>query len=427
MASASILLLSLSLSACVRTETIDADGRDCDYSYYGYYSHDTHINEINEMIETILGASRVPDIHSNYETAYPNSDRSSNYCIVEEIIAGMTIEQKVGQMFFAAFRRNATGGITQINQNITNAINNYNIGGVILFSENIQSPQQVTDYIASLQNSSLEAGNPRLFIGIDEEGGRVSRTGALDVPRIPSALSIGERGDTQLAYNSARTIAEYLKPLGFNVNFAPVADVFTNPVNTVIGDRAFARNAHLAANMVEAFTKGSLGGNIIPTLKHFPGHGDTVQDSHFDAATIYGTLEELAKREFLPFEAGISAGAPFVMMGHISTPNVTGNNIPALFSSFWMQDILRDMLGFDGVIITDALDMGAVTHYYTAEAAAVQAILAGVDILLMPQDLSRAYTAVLNAVRDGIITEARIDESVRRILTAKYNAGIIAP
>ena len=427
---AALLLLSLSLSlfACVPAESVaveDTDYNDGNTSTnieydYNYSDNTSAIQEIN------LGTPRVPNnrrIASRYYTC-DISDDAVNLTI-ESILAEMTIEQKIGQMFFPAFRRDNAGDITRINQTIINAISNYHIGGVILFSENIHSSQQVTEYIASLQNASIQAGNPRLFIAIDEEGGRVARTGALDVPRIPAALTIGDSGDTQLAYNSAKTIAEYLKPLGFNVNFAPVADVFTNPVNTVIGDRAFAREAHLAADMVEAFTKGSLSGGIIPTLKHFPGHGDTVQDSHFSAATIYGTLEELAKREFVPFEAGINAGAPFVMMGHISTPNVTGDNTPALFSNFWIQDILRDKLGFDGVIITDALDMAAVTHYYTAEQAAVQAILAGVDILLMPQNLSRAYAAVLDAVRAGTITEARIDESVRRILTAKYNASII--
>ena len=418
-----LLPLSLSLFACGSAESTDAENTDYNSSTNIEYNYGYNLSVIQGIS---LGTPRVPNnrrIPSRHYTC-GISDNVVNPT-VEAILAEMTLEQKIGQMFFPAFRRDNAGDITRINQTITNAINNYHIGGVILFSENIHSSQQVTEYIASLQDASIQAGNPRLFIAIDEEGGRVARTGALDVPRIPAALTIGDSGDTQLAYESAKTIAEYLKPLGFNVNFAPVADVLTNPVNTVIGDRAFAREAHLAADMVEAFTKGSLSGGIIPTLKHFPGHGDTVQDSHFSAATIYGTLEELAKREFIPFEAGINSGAPFVMMGHISTPNVTGDNTPALFSNFWMQDILRDKLGFDGVIITDALDMAAVTHYYTAEQAAVQAIIAGVDILLMPQNLSRAYTAVLDAVRNGTITEARIDESVRRILSAKYNANII--
>ena len=350
------------------------------------------------------------------ETA-PPSDFS-----IEWLIQNMTLKQKVGQMFFHAFRQDNNGKhITKINQNIIDIINNYNIGGVILFSENIQSAQQVTDYINALQTAS----SLPLFISIDEEGGRVLRTKSLNVPRIEPALGIGSTGDPQNAYNAAQTIAKYLSPLGFNVNFAPVADVFTNPSNTVIGDRAFAKDASEAAEMVKYFTRGLLDNNILPTLKHFPGHGDTLADSHFGSAATNKTLAELSECEFIPFQAGIKAGAPFVMTGHISTPNITGNNEPALFSSYLLRDILRNTLGFDGIIITDALNMGAVIKYYNPAQTAVKAVLAGVDILLMPANLEQAYNGVIQAVESGEITESRIDESVRRILTVKYESGII--
>lgn len=346
--------------------------------------------------------------------------------IIEEkidfFITGMSIEQKVGQMLFHAFRRDITGaGIMKINQNIIDVINNYNLGGVILFSENIESTQQVTDYINDLQ----EASSLPLFIGIDEEGGRVLRTRTLDVPRISSALSIGNTGDTQTAYNAAKTIAGYLKPLGFNVDFAPVADVFTNPANTVIGDRAFAREATQAAEIVKSFAQGLLDIGVMPTLKHFPGHGDTSEDSHFGIAVTYKTLAELSECEFLPFQAGININVPFIMIGHISTPNITADNLPALFSSYLLQDILRNMLGFDGIIITDSLSMGAVTKYYNSEETAVKAILAGVDILLIPENVEEAFNGIIKALESGEITQARINESVKRILTAKYNAGMI--
>ena len=344
------------------------------------------------------------------------------YDKIEFILENMSIDEKVGQMFFHAFRRDNTGkGITKINQDIKDIINNYNIGGVILFSENIESEQQVKNYINDLQAAS----SLPLFISIDEEGGRVLRTGALDVPEIESALSIGNTGDPQNAYNAAKIIANYLSPLGFNMNFAPVADVFTNPANTVIGDRAFARESSQTAEMVKYFTRGLLDNSVLPTLKHFPGHGDTFADSHFGSAVTYKMLSELLDCEFIPFQAGINAGAPFVMTGHINTPNITGNNEPALFSSYILQDILRDMLGFDGIIITDALDMGAVTKYYSPAETAVKAVLAGVDILLMAANLEQAYTGMIQAVESGIITEARIDQSVKRILTVKYEAGII--
>ena len=341
---------------------------------------------------------------------------------IEESIKKMTLEQKVGQMFFCAFRRdNDNNGIIKIDDDIKKTIRDYNIGGVVLFSENIQNSEQVTDYIRDLQNESGIA----LFIGIDEEGGRVLRTGMLDVPRIPSALSIGKTADAQNTYNHAKTIADYLTPLGFNVDFAPVADVFTNPANTVIGDRAFSTEPDTAAAMVGNFTKGLLDNGVLPSIKHFPGHGDTGEDSHYGIATTKKTLEELSKCEFIPFKAGIGAKSPFVMVGHITTPNIGDNNLPALFNKFLLRDVLRGTLNFNGIIITDSLAMGAITRYYTSEETAVKAIIAGIDMLLMPEDFNRAYNGVINAVKSGEIPEERIDESVKRILTVKYDAGLL--
>ena len=342
---------------------------------------------------------------------------------INSLISNMSLEQKVGQMFFYNFRWDSSGNIiTKINQNIEAIIKYYNLGGIILFSENIQDAKQVADFIKDLQKASPSFP---LFISIDEEGGRVLRTKALDVPRISAALNIGATGDPKNAYNAAKTIANYLKPLGFNVNFAPVADVFTNPANTVIGDRAFSSDADTAALMVKSFTEGLLDNGLLPTLKHFPGHGDTSNDSHYGAATTKKTLKELFECEFIPFQAGINAGAAFVMTGHITAPNVTGNNLPATFSDYLLKDILRDKLNFDGVIITDALEMGAITKYYASEETAVNSIIAGVDMLLVPQDLTESYFGIIKAVKSGKITEERINESVRRILIAKYKANLI--
>ncbi|MCL2099024.1 MAG: glycoside hydrolase family 3 protein [Oscillospiraceae bacterium] len=373
----------------------------------------TEISAADKIITEPVNAEKIPEL-----IIMPD-------LFVESIIENMSIEQKIGQMFILSARRDGSGvGITGINQNTRDLINNYNIGGFILFSENIATAEQTADYINDLQRESALP----MFIAVDEEGGRVLRTEALDVPRAAAAMSIGDTGDAQNAYKSARTIAGYLLPLGFNVNFAPVADVFTNPQNTVIGDRAFSSEADTTARMVEHFTRGLLDGNILPAVKHFPGHGDTLEDSHFGAAVTYKTLEELLECELIPFKAGIKAGAPFVMVGHINAPN-SGVDFtipePALFSPYLLQLILRGQLGFEGIIITDALDMGAVTKYYDSAETAVKAVLAGVDILLMPADFEQAYTGIIQAAESGVIPVERIDESVRRILTVKYNAGII--
>jgi len=341
---------------------------------------------------------------------------------IKSMVMGMTLEQKVGQMFFHMFRRDSSGNnVTKLDKNMEKIIKDYGFGGFILFTENIQNTKQVTDFIKDLQ----QASSIPMFISIDEEGGRVLRTKALDVPRIGTALSIGNTGDPKNAYNAAKTIAGYLKPLGFNVDFAPVADVFTNPSNTVIGDRAFSTDANQAAEMVGAFTEGLTDNGMLATVKHFPGHGDTGTDSHYGTATTKKTLDELMKCEFIPFQAGIKAGAAFVMTGHITVPNVTGNDLPATFSSYLLKDILRGKLGFEGVVITDALEMGAITKYYTSEETAVNSILAGADMLLAPQNLSEAYNGLIKAVRSGKITEERINESAQRILAAKYKAGLI--
>jgi len=339
----------------------------------------------------------------------------------EILIKDMTIEQKIGQMLFCEFRWNALGKVTKIDNNIKKIINDYGIGGVVLFSENIQSTKQVTDFIHSLQ----QASDIPLFISIDEEGGRVFRTRALNVPRISSAFNIGKTGDAKNAYNAAKTIAAYLKPLGFNVNFAPVADVLTNSANKVIGDRAFSTDANKAGEMVRHFVEGLLDNGILPTLKHFPGHGHTSEDSHYGMAITRKTLAEMSECEFIPFKAGIDAGAVFVMTGHISTPGIVDGNIPATFSGFLLQDVLRGTLGFEGIIITDALAMGAIANYYTSEETAVKSILAGVDMLLAPQNLGEAYAGLLKAVKSGEIAEERINESVKRILLAKLKAGLI--
>ncbi|MCL2096743.1 MAG: glycoside hydrolase family 3 protein [Oscillospiraceae bacterium] len=375
-------------------------------------------DDLNDTPENITGSSE--DFPADIEnTGEEIPERKSE---VEILISQMTLEQKIGQMFFLAFRQDENGeNITRINNNIKNIIENFGIGGIVLFSENIREKNQVIDYIESLQ----EISDIKLFIAIDEEGGRVLRTRNLDVPRISSALSIGRTGDAQYAYDAAAVIAGYLSPLGFNVNFAPVADVFTNSENTVIGDRAFSADPYEAGKFVESFTKGLLENNILPALKHFPGHGDTVSDSHFGAASTKKTLEELFVGEFIPFNGGIAAGAPFVMTGHISAPNITGNHLPATFSEFLLKNVLRKSLGFENIIISDALEMGAVAQYYNNAETAVNAVAAGVDMLLMPNNFREARDGLLNAVKSGELSEEKIDESVKRILNVKYNAGLL--
>ncbi|WP_105615970.1 glycoside hydrolase family 3 protein [Vallitalea okinawensis] len=344
---------------------------------------------------------------------------------VEELINGMSLEEKVGQMFMLAFRQDQLGQpLTLITEEVLHTVLNYYIGGVILFSENIHTPEQTKELIDDLQVTSKLP----LFIAVDEEGGQVSRIGnnpAMQVPRLLNSGLIGRLGDPQKAFETGSILGAYLSELGFNLDFAPVADVNTNPNNPVIGERAFGTDPLLVGTMVAEEVKGMQEQGILATLKHFPGHGDTNSDSHMDQVEVDHDLDRLEKVEWLPFEVGIKAGVHMIMVGHIKTPNATKDNLPASLSPTMVTEHLRGNLGFDQVVITDALEMGAISNYYSSSEAAILAVEAGVDILLMPLDFPEAYNGVIEAVKNGRITEERIDESLMRILSLKYSEGII--
>ncbi len=334
----------------------------------------------------------------------------------EIVLQSMTTEEKIGQMFFAAVRKDANGsGITGLTDHISALITENHIGGYILFSENIVTETQTKGFISELKSLSKIP----LFVGVDEEGGLVSRTGALGYEKIPAAEAIGKAGQEK-AYACGATIGAYLSELGFNVDFAPDSDINTNPANTVIGSRAFGSDELTVSKMVVAFLNGLNDEGIMGTVKHFPGHGDTNQDSHYGFASVTHDIKRLRAVETVPFKAAIDNGVPFVMVGHISVPNVTGDDMPATLSKTIVTDLLRDELGFKGIIITDAMDMGAITNAFSSGEAAVKAILAGVDMILMPQNFEEAYASVVNAVKEGTIGIDRIDESVLRILEIKY-------
>ena len=337
-------------------------------------------------------------------------------------IANMTVEQKVGQLFFCAFRRDDKNiPITVWNENVEKTIQQYHIGGVVLFGENIDTEQQTKQLIAEYRSHC----DIPLLIGVDEEGGRVSRlhsSGKLQVVDIPSAGKIGESNDTNVAYEAGKTIGNELKELGFDVDFAPVADVNTNEQNTVIGDRAYSSDAQIAAEMVVAFIKGLNENGISACAKHFPGHGDTIEDSHNGIAVAYHTLEEMEKTEWLPFQKAIQQNVDFIMAGHITTPNATTDGLPASLSYEMLTEQLRNKLQFEGIIITDALDMGAVIKYNQQDTS-LMAIKAGADMVLMPFELEKSYNAVCNAVKEGNLSEQELNEKVKRILSLKYDKG----
>ena len=339
---------------------------------------------------------------------------------VQDLIAGMSLEEKVAQMFFVT-PENLTGVdvATQAGETTRQALTQYPVGGLIYFSKNIYDEEQLTTMIRNSQSYS----EIPLFIGVDEEGGslvaRIANHPNFDVEKFPDMAEIGATGDPSRAYEVGSTIASYLKDYGFNLDFAPDADVLTNPNNTAIGVRSFGSDPDMTAQMVEQAVKGFQDHQVSAVIKHFPGHGGTTTDSHNGAAIVNRSLEELRSAEFLPFEAGIQAGVDMVMVGHLQVPQVISDDTPASLSSEMITDVLRNELGYDGIVITDSLSMGAITTYYTSADAAVKCIQAGVDMLLMPYSFTEAYQGVLDAVNSGEISEERINESVTRILKVK--------
>ena len=340
---------------------------------------------------------------------------------IQAQISEMSLEKKIYQLFFVT-PESLTGVdmVTQAGDATKAALEQYPVGGIIYFSQNIEDETQITTMTSNSQSYSKIP----LFIGVDEEGGslvaRIANNPNFQVPTFPDMKEIGASGDPYKAYEVGSSIGSYLKEYGFNMDFAPDADVLTNPENTAIGSRSFGSDPQLVSQMVAEEVKGLEEQNVTAVLKHFPGHGSTAEDSHNGAAVVNRSLEELRSAEFLPFEAGIQAGADVVMVGHLQVPQIIPDDTPASLSSVMITDILRNELGFDGLVITDSLSMGAVTEYYTPAEAAVMCIQAGGDMLLIPEDFHQAYQGVLDAVNNQTLSEERINESLTRILRVKY-------
>lgn len=337
--------------------------------------------------------------------------------IVNAAIEVMPLEAKVAGLFIVT--PEAITGVStaiQAGDGTRDALAQYPVGGLIYFKKNIQSEEQI---ITMLENTELYMRYP-LFLAIDEEGGSVARLAEAGVgTKVDDAKSIGESGDASNAYMAAQTIGGDLSRIGFNLDFAPVADL-SNVENSAVGTRSYGADATAVSDCVSMAVMGLSEQGITTCLKHFPGIGSSAQDTHTGLASTSRTAEQFRAEEFTVFQAGINAGADMVMIGHISAPELTGSNDPCTFSEAVVTDILRNELGFQGVIITDAMNMKAVSDYYDSADAAIQALRAGCDMILMPEDFEMAYNGVLQAVNDGVISEERINDSLRRIYRIKY-------
>lgn len=337
--------------------------------------------------------------------------------INEAVIEAMPLEDKVAGLFIVT-PESITGVQTAVKagEGTKNALAEYGVGGFIYFAQNIKSEEQFREMV---DNTQAYTRYP-LFLAIDEEGGRVARLSGSGIgTKVDAAAVIGQSRDLDLAYNSGVTLGSNLVTVGLNLDFAPVADL-PLVADSVIGDRSFGADTLMAGSMVDAVTRGIQSQGVSACLKHFPGMGGVAQDPHKGLSSSDRSEELFRVEEFPVFQAGIDAGANMVMISNIAAPALTGNNEPCIFSQRLVTDILRNEMGFEGVIITDAMNMAAVSDYYGSDEAAIMALKAGCDMILMPEDFETAYNGVLEAVRAGTISEERIDNALRRIYRIKY-------
>lgn len=342
--------------------------------------------------------------------------------IVDTCILEMSLEDKVAGLFIVT--PEALTGVdkaVRAGNGTKEALEKYPVGGLIYFKQNIQSKDQITEMLANTVSMSKYP----IFLAVDEEGAKVARVAdALGLEKVYSAADMGTTGDANNAYNTYKEIGTYLTEYGFNLNFAPVADVLTNPDNDAIGERSFGSDPAVVSSMVASSVTALEEVGVTACIKHFPGQGDADGDTHKGLASSDRTLEEIKETELKPFAAGMEAGAQMIMVGHFTVPAIDEDNTPASLSKKVITDLLREEMGYNGVVITDAMDMSAISEYYDSSQACIMAFKAGADMVLMPEDFEAAYEGVLAAVKDGTISEARINDSLRRVYRIKYKGTI---
>lgn len=349
------------------------------------------------------------------------TDRAGDPIDIEAKLATMSVEEKVGQMLFLGF------GGTRMDEKIASFLRDKKPGGVAFFGRNIKSLAQTMRLIRDVRD--LDPADIPTFVSVDQEGGTVVRL-TKKVTIVPSNMALGAIDDTELAQEAGRALGKDLSLMGFNMNLAPVLDVNSNPDNPVIGIRSFGSDPALVARMGVAYVQGLQSAGVAAVAKHFPGHGDTNADSHFATPVLHHDKKRLLEVELFPFARSIDAGLDALMTAHIALPTITGDSdLPATVSPQVLTGILRQEMGYDGLVITDGLEMNGIVSRYGSGDAAVRAILAGADMVMVlwfPEKKEEVHQALLTAVRSGKISDERLDQSVRRILQAKAKRGLFS-
>ncbi|WP_088051206.1 beta-N-acetylhexosaminidase [Virgibacillus dakarensis] len=362
------------------------------------------IAKSSEMAKKSLEQKQAPELN----------DKSDNAAI----IANMSLDEKIGQMMIAG----VSG--TSLNGDNLNLISKYKVGGIILYANNLESPNQTIDLLNEIKTKNVRNRLP-LLLGVDQEGGEVSRLPG-DLINLPSNKHIGEQGNGGYSYTIGSMLGKQLTAFGFNLDFAPVLDVNSNPDNPVIGDRSFGNNPEIVSDLGIQTMKGIQSEGIISVIKHFPGHGDTSVDSHLELPRVNKSLKELHRLELIPFERAIQNGADVVMVAHILLPKIDPE-FPSSMSPKIIDGILRNQFAFSGVVMTDDMTMKAITDNFDIGQAAVESVKAGNDMILVAHGYHNVITvikALEDAVHNGELTEERINESVSRIIHLKRKYDI---
>lgn len=352
----------------------------------------------------------------NIQNKTPIKETNQDY--ISKLLEEMTLEEKVGQMMIIHYRE------PKLDETLNNMLETIKPGGFIFFKENLVTYEDSLELIKNIKNSAKIP----MFLSIDQEGGKVDRLKTIkgiSFSNMPAMSEIGKTSNEDIAYGTGAQIAHNLKMLDLNMNFAPVLDIYSNPKNTVIGTRSFGDNAEIVSKMGLALSKGLKDNDIIPVYKHFPGHGNTETDSHVALPIVTKSKEELLKEELIPFKNAIANDADVIMIGHLAVPSITNSYIPASLSKKIITNLLKKELNYQNIVITDALNMKALTDNYSEKEIIEKTINAGVDILLMPENPINAVNVIKEGIANGSIKEEQINNSVKKILNLKYKYNII--